>query len=225
MPEDLAIINSESYDLGLQEIEEAKIIQQKIMDLTKERDEKLENAKENLLLGISAKIKELQNKLIFCNEQIFYYSNQIDKLSEEIELEKIGAEVQILSDSILKTRKKLDLWRNKKSEIERLLEKICAKYGHQIDLKEIPVGHEIRMIKDNTGYVSEYIVLKHYICKCCGKEILWNWNESKRLKDREWHNNMLNLKFTKRIVEEEVLFETPKLVLGKPKVILSDVNK
>ena len=40
----------------------------------------------------------------------------------------------------------------------------------------------------------------------------------------KWYN-ILNEKFTKRIGENEVIFEAPKLVLGKPKVILGDVDK
>ena len=99
---------------------------------------------------------------------------------------------------------------------------LCAKFGHQIDTSEEPVKREVINKKDAKGFILRCEVLRYYICKCCGKEILLDDNFT--LEDLGWYN-ILNEKFTKRIVEEEVIFESPKLVLGKPKVILSDVDK
>ena len=102
--------------------------------------------------------------------------------------------------------------------MKRLLEKLCVRYGHQIDINEKPVWIE----ENKMSSTSDLVVSKYYVCKCCGKEILLD--DYFTLKDWEWYH-LLNTKFTKRIVENEVLFESPKLVLGKPKVILSDVDK
>ena len=89
-----------------------------------------------------------------------------------------------------------------------MLVKICARYGHQIDINE-----KLVRIEENE---------KYYVCKCCGKEI---WlDDNFNLKDWEWHN-MLNARFTKRIVDEKVSFDNPKLVLEKTKVVLPNVDK
>ena len=107
-------------------------------------------------------------------------------------------------------------------EIKSLLGKLCQRFGHQIDTSEEPAKREYINKKDAVGSVIGFGVLRYYICKRCGKEVLFD--DDFGLKDWKWYN-VLNTKFTKRIVDEEITFEEPKLVLGKPKVILPDVDK
>ena len=84
MLDDLAIINNESYDLGLQEIEEAVNIQKQTSALEKQRNEKLEAAKIHLMAGVNEKIKELQSKLEICDRQKVYYHRIIGKIKQEL---------------------------------------------------------------------------------------------------------------------------------------------
>ncbi len=218
MVEDLAIIDNESYDLGLQEIEEAANIQKQISELEKQRDEKIEEAKIHLMVGVRAKTRDLQDKLKVCDSQISYYHYNISQIKIDLKTNNNGLEEIVLNQKLIENQKCLNLWLNKKDKIKTILEKLCQRYGHQIDIKEKP----IRIEEDEMPQISGLVVSKYYICKCCGKEVLLN--EDFGLKDMKWYN-MLNAKFTKRIIEEEVKFEAPRLVLGKPKVILGDVDK
>ncbi len=223
MSEDLAIIDNEVYDLGLQEIEEASNIQKQIMELGRERNEKLEEAKIHLILGVKVKTRELQDKLKVCNSQISFYHQSIAEIKDDIKINK-GLEGDTLNQKLQEAQQCLNLWVKKKEEIKVLLKELCKRYGHQIDISEEPIK-----IKKNTVLsVSETLIAKnyiwksYYICKCCGEKVLLDDNFN--LKDMEWHN-MLNANFTKRIVDEKVSLDNPKLVLGKPKVILPNVDK
>ena len=218
MLEDLAIINNESYDLGLQEIEEAVNIQKQTSALEKQRNEKLEAAKIHFMAGVKAKTKELQSKLEICNKQIVYYHRIIGKIKQELIDNYRDIDEIDLNKRLVENQQKLNLWLNKEEEIKRLLEMLCTRYGHQIDINEKPVRIEENEISSTSGLV----VSKYYICKCCGKEILLD--DHFTLEDWEWYH-LLNAKFTKRIVENEVIFEPSKLVLGKTRIILSDVSK
>ena len=84
MLEDLSVIDNEVYDLGLQEIEEAANIQKQMQALEFQRDEKIEEAKIHLMLGVKVKTKELQSKLEICNKQIVAYHLIIGKIKQEL---------------------------------------------------------------------------------------------------------------------------------------------
>ena len=217
MMKDLSVIENEVYDLGLQEIEDAANTQKQITELERQRNEKLEIAKKHLMLGVKAKTRELQYNLKVCDTQISYYHQNIREIKNALKINYI-LEENALNQKLQEAQQNLNLWLKKKDEIKVLLEKLCIRFGHQIDIKETPV----RIEEDEMPQISGLVVSKYYICKCCLKEVLLNENFG--LKDMKWYN-MLNAKFTKRVVDEEVMFETPKLVLGKPKVILSNIDK
>ncbi len=222
MLEDLSVIDNEVYDLGLQEIEEAANIQKQIKALELQRDEKIEEAKIHLMLGIKVKTRELQSKLEICNKQIVAYHLIIGKIKQELKDNYQNLEEDELHNKLIENQQKLSLWLWKKDEIKTLLEKLCIRYGHQIDTSENVLKTEFKTEKDERGQIEDLEVLQYYTCKCCGKVITTKDNFG--IKDMEWHN-VLNAKFGKRISDQEVIFESPKLVLGRPKVVLPHVDK
>ena len=82
---DLSVIDNEEYNLGLQEIEEAANIQKQIMELEVQRDEKIEEAKIHLMVGVKEKTKELQSKLEICDRQMLPYHHIIGKIKQELQ--------------------------------------------------------------------------------------------------------------------------------------------
>ena len=227
MNKNLAIIGNKDYKQARSELAEARRIDKQIKELERIKQEKLDLAKDHAIEGLESHIKLLKKEEELCDKKITYFETKIKQYKDNLKNYSYPNKKNEQKYYLELNKNYLKKEQERKLLINVMLKKICEIIGHNIDINEEPIieYHSNNISDTVVCFPTKYIYKK---CICCGEMVEVSIYP---IPTREKKIFNISTKLPIKLIDEELFVEfskeneNPKLVLGRPKVILPNVDK